>query len=75
MLYAKIWKFGKKNVYPNYQKLYWYQSNCYNLIPDFLFPVNKIDLENSKKKIVSYKCMKLPNVYSEAVAFENFLKD
>ena len=40
----------------------------------FVFPFSKIDRENSEK-IVSYKNLKLPNMYSEAVTFENFPKN
>jgi hypothetical protein len=38
---------------------------------DFVFPVNKIDRENSEK-ILSYDKL---NGYSEAVTFENFPKN
>jgi hypothetical protein len=41
-LYAKVWKFNFKNIYPT----------LYDIDPtvDFVFPVNKIDRENSGKK-------------------------
>ena len=29
MLYAKVWKFDLKNIYPKYQTLYRYRSNCW----------------------------------------------
>jgi hypothetical protein len=44
------------------------------LIPDLIFPVYKIDREQSWKN-VSKEHLKIPNRYSEAVAFENCLKD
>ena len=45
------------------------------LLPDFVFPVYKIDREQSDKKNVSKVRLKIPKSYSEAVVFENFLKD
>jgi len=53
-----------KNIYLNYQTLYRYPSNCL-----LLFPVNKIDRENSEKnsyleKFEATKCL----------SFENFKK-
>ena len=45
------------------------------LIPDLVFPVNKIDREQSEKKNVSKVRLKIPKRYSEEVVFENFLKD
>ena len=41
-LYAEVWKFDFKNIYPT----------LYDIDPtvDFVFPVNKIDRENSGKK-------------------------
>jgi hypothetical protein len=44
------------------------------LIPDLIFPVYKIDCEQSEKN-VSKECLKIPKRYSEVVVFENFLKD
>jgi hypothetical protein len=44
------------------------------LIPDLIFPVYKIDCEQSWKK-VSKERLKIPKSYSEAVVFENCLKD
>jgi hypothetical protein len=43
------------------------------LIRDLIFPVYKIDCEQSWKK-VSKERLKIPKSYSEAVVFENFLK-
>ena len=45
------------------------------LIPDLVFPVNKIDRKQSEKKNVSKVRLKIPKRYSEEVVFENFLKD
>jgi hypothetical protein len=45
------------------------------LIPEFVFPVNKIDYKKNEK-MVSKKSLKfLLNVYSEDLDFENFLID
>jgi hypothetical protein len=44
------------------------------LIPDLIFPVNKIDREQSWKN-VSKEHLKIPKRYSEAVVFENCLKN
>ena len=44
------------------------------LIPDLVFPVDKIVREQSEKNI-SKERLKIPERYSEAVVFENFLKD
>ena len=44
------------------------------LIPDLIFPVYKIDREQSWKKI-SKEHLKIPKRYSEAIVFENCLKD
>jgi hypothetical protein len=44
------------------------------LIPDLIFPVYKVDREQSWKN-VSKEHLKMPNRYSEAVVFENCLKD
>jgi hypothetical protein len=41
------------------------------LVPDIVFPVYKIDRE----KNVSTELLKIPKKYSEAVVFDNFLKD
>ena len=46
MLYdIKVWKFDIKNKYPKYIKV------CTDIDPtvDFVFPVNKIDRQNSEK--------------------------
>ena len=44
------------------------------LIPDLVFPVYKIDREQSEKNVFK-EHLKIPKRYSEAVVFENFLKD
>ena len=44
------------------------------LIQDLIFPVYKIDREQSWKN-VSKEHLKIPKRYSEAVVFENCLKD
>jgi hypothetical protein len=44
------------------------------LIPDLVFPVYKIDREQSEKNDIK-EHLKIPKRYSEAVVFENFLKD
>ena len=45
MLYDKVWKFDIKNIYPKNIKDYTdIEPNV-----DFVFPVNKIDCENSEK--------------------------
>ena len=44
------------------------------LIPDLIFPVYQIDREQSWKN-VSKEHLKIPKRYSEAVVFENCLKD
>ena len=44
------------------------------LIPDLVFPVYKIVCEQSEKN-VSKERLKIPERYSEAAVFENFLKD
>ena len=67
MLYDKVWKSDIKNIYPKYIKVY----TDINPTVDFVFPVNKIDRENSEK-ILSYDKL---NGYSEAVTFENFPKN
>jgi hypothetical protein len=43
-------------------------------IPDLLFPVYQIVREQSEKN-VSKERLKIPERYSEAIVFENFLKD
>ena len=45
MLYDKVWKFDIKNVYPKYIKVY----TDIDPTVEFVFPVNKIDRENSEK--------------------------
>ena len=45
MLYDKEWKFDIENIYPKYNKYY----TDINPTVDFVFPVNKIDRENSEK--------------------------
>ena len=47
MLYDKIWKFDIKNIYPKYIKVY----TDIDPTVDFVFPVNKIDRENSEKLV------------------------
>jgi hypothetical protein len=44
------------------------------LIPNLIFPVYQIDREQSWKN-VSKEHLKIPKRYSEAVVFENCLKD
>jgi hypothetical protein len=44
-LYDKVWKFNIKNIYPKYIKVY----TDIDPTVDFIFPVNKIDRENSEK--------------------------
>ena len=43
------------------------------LIPDFAFPVYKIDREQSERKNVSKVRLRIPKSYSEAVVFETFI--
>ena len=45
MLYDKVWKFNIRNIYPKYNKDY----TDIDPTVDFVFPVNKIDWENSEK--------------------------
>jgi hypothetical protein len=45
MLYDQVWKFDIKNIHPNYIKVY----TGIDPTVDFVFPVNKIDRENSEK--------------------------
>ena len=45
MLYDKVWKFDIKNIHPKYIKVY----TDIDPTVDFVFPVNKIDRENSEK--------------------------
>ena len=45
MLYDKVWKFDIKNIYLKYIKVY----TDIDPTVDFVFPVNKIDRENSEK--------------------------
>ena len=45
LLYDKVWKFDIKNIYPKYTKVY----TDIDPTVDFVFPVNKIDRENSEK--------------------------
>ena len=40
----KVWKFDIKHIYPKYIKVY----TDIDLTVDFVFPVNKIDRENSE---------------------------
>ena len=68
---AIILKLAIKNIYPNYQ--YYTDIDPNVIIPDLIFPVNKTDHEQSKK--VSKERLKIPKRYSEAVVFENCLKD
>jgi hypothetical protein len=42
MLYDKVWRFDIKNIYPKYQR---FNTD----IDPTVFPVNKIDRENSEK--------------------------
>jgi hypothetical protein len=79
---ATILKLAIKNIYPNYQhnknknknKNFLLPINGPVLIPDLIFPVYKIDREQSWKN-VSKEHLKIPKKYSEAVVFENCLKD
>jgi hypothetical protein len=70
---ATILKLAIKNIYPNYQH-YSIPISIQVLIPDLIFPVYKIDCEQSWKN-VSREHLKIPDRYSEAVVFENCLKD
>jgi hypothetical protein len=45
LLYDKVWKFDIKNIYPKNTKVY----TDIDPTVDFVFPVNKIDRENSEK--------------------------
>ena len=45
MLYDKVWKFDIKSIHPKYIKVY----TDIDPTVDFVFPVNKIDHENSEK--------------------------
>ena len=47
LLYDKVWKFDIKNIYPKYIKVY----TDIDPTVDFVFPVNKIDRENSEKLV------------------------
>ena len=44
-LFDKVWKFDIKKIYPKYIKVY----TDIDPTVDFVFPVNKIDRENSEK--------------------------
>jgi hypothetical protein len=67
---ATILKLAIKNIYPNYQ----HYTDIDPSVPDLIFPVYKIDREQSWKKI-SKEHLKIPKRYSEAIVFENCLKD
>jgi hypothetical protein len=67
---ATILKLAIKNIYPNYQ----HYTDIYPSVPDLIFPVYKIAREQSWKKI-SKEHFKIPKRYSEAIVFENCLKD
>ena len=45
LLYDKVWTFDIKNIHPKYIKVY----TDIDPTVDFVFPVNKIDRENSEK--------------------------
>jgi hypothetical protein len=47
LLYDKVWKFDIKNIYPKYIKVY----TDIDPTVEFVFPVNKIDHENSEKLV------------------------
>ena len=47
MLYDKVWRFDIKNIYPKYQRF----NTDIDPTVDFVFPVNKIDRENSEKLV------------------------
>jgi hypothetical protein len=47
LLYDKVWKLDIKNIYPKYIKVY----TDIDSTVDFVFPVNKIDRENSEKLV------------------------
>jgi hypothetical protein len=47
LLYDQVWKFDIKNIHPKYIKVY----TDINPTVDFVFPVNKIDRENSEKML------------------------
>ena len=51
MLYDKEWKFDIKNIYQKYIKVY----TDIDPTVDFVFPVNKIDRENSEKFVFQDK--------------------
>jgi len=42
-------------------------------MPDFVFPINKIDRVKSEKKGF-YTSLKIPNVYSEAIPYNTILR-
>ena len=44
-MYDKVWRFDIKNIYPKYQRF----NTDIDPTVDFVFPVNKIDRENSEK--------------------------
>jgi hypothetical protein len=67
---ATILKLAIKNIYPNYQ----HYTDIDPSVPDLIFPVYKIDREQSWKKF-SKEHLKIPKRYSEAIVFENCLKD
>jgi hypothetical protein len=47
LLYDEVWKFDIRNIYPKYIKVYTdIDPTVY-----FVFPVNKIDCENSEKLV------------------------
>ena len=73
MLYDKVWKFDIKNIYPKYIKVY----TDIDPTVDSVFPVNKIDRENSEKFVSQdkFEVNQTWNAYSEVVTFENFLKN
>ena len=66
---AKILKLAIKNIYPNYQTLY--TTSIQVLIPDLVFPVYKIDREQSGKNVSKVR-LKIPKRYSEAVVLRTF---
>jgi hypothetical protein len=47
MLYDKVSKFDIRNIYPKYIKVY----TDIDTTVDFVFPVNKIDRENSEQLV------------------------
>jgi hypothetical protein len=56
-LFAKVWKFGFKNIYPNYQTLYRYQSNCWLRISCQQNRSRNSDKNSHLEKFEATKCV------------------